>query len=157
MSSVTSAAATGGVPMLVFALSVAGALILMLVGVVGWMFKSRVKSRERYEELLEKRLADGAVTMRALKDEIAQLSNNFLNQLGKALPAEKFDAYQASHEVVHEAVDRRMDELKDLNNDLKVSMAGLRATMDALNRILARIVDVDGAPGKLLAGLQTEE
>jgi len=141
MDTVTAVTA-GGDPMLVLGISVAGFVIVGLLGVVGWLVRSRFKSRERYEELLEKRLADGAQTMRALKDEIATLTTNFITQLGKAITEEKFDAYCHGHETEHNDLDRRVEGLKDLNHELRESMVGMRASLDAFNRILAQLVEI---------------
>jgi hypothetical protein len=142
VNGVVNAAAQGGTPVLILSLSVAGVLIVLLLGLAGWLVRDRLKSRARYEELLEKRLSDGAQTMRALKDEIAQLSHNFLSQLGKAITEEKFDAYCHGHETEHTDLDRRVEGLKDLNHELRESMVGMRASLDAFNRILAQLVEV---------------
>ncbi len=59
-SSVVSAAVAGGESMLVFSLAVAGAIIVLLLAMVIWFAKDRVKARRLYEETLEKRLSSGA-------------------------------------------------------------------------------------------------
>ena len=95
----------------VFALSVAGAIIILLLGVVGWLLRARVQARERYEALLEKRLTAGAETMGTLRDQISNLGNQFIQELAKMLTQEAFDSYCRSHEVEHNTLDRRLDDL----------------------------------------------
>ena len=139
---VVDAAAKGGEPLLTFALAVATAVILLLLAIVGMLVRRQTKARERYEALLEKRLSDGATTMRALKDEIQQLGATFMTQLGRTVTEERFSSYCQGHETEHTDLEHRLESVKDLHQDMRETVAELRASMGALNRILARLVEL---------------
>lgn len=147
---VTTAAASGGQPMLIFALAVAGAIVVLLLGIVGWFARDRVQSRKRYEELLEKRLSAGADTMQNLKIAVEQIQTKFVEAIGKLLSEEKFYAYTKEHRSDHERLDERISALRESHAELKqdIRAVGIQvdASMKTVSGLLSKIVRVDIKP-----------
>jgi len=125
-----------------FALAVAGALILILLSIIAWFARSRVKARERYEELLEKRLQAGTQTMGALKSEISDMQSRFLVEFAKVVTEAKFDSYCHGHEVVHAELNHKIDGLRELQQEWRESLTETKAYTQALNKILAQMIEV---------------
>lgn len=144
---VVSAAASGGNELLVFALAVAGAILLLLLGLVGWFAKDRVNSRKRYEELLEKRLSAGADTMQNLKVAVEKIQTKFVEAMGALLSEEKFDSYCREHRAEHDRLEERIAILREshaeLKQDIRAVGTQVDASMKSVSGLLSKIVKVE--------------
>jgi hypothetical protein len=80
---IAQVAADAGTPVLVFSLVITGTIIALLLALVAWFAKARVKSRQRYEELMERRLSSGANTMHNLNISVEQLQTKFVEAIGR--------------------------------------------------------------------------
>jgi len=146
---VVAAAAAGGEAVLIFALSAAGVIIVSLLGLVGWFARSRIKSRERYEETLEKRLAAGAKTMEALKISFEQLQTKFVEAMGDLLKESAFGEYRREHKVDHDRLEERMTALREAHAELRQDILGVGVKVDssvqAMSHLVSRMVELKGA------------
>lgn len=146
-SGVVDAAASGGNALLVFSLAVAGAIVLLLLGLVAWFVKDRVQSRKRYEELLEKRLAAGADTMHNLKLAVEKMQTKFVESIGQLLSEEKFDSYCREHRSEHDRLEERIAILREshaeLKQDIRAVGTQVDASMKSVSGLLSKIVKVE--------------
>lgn len=144
---VVGAAAAVGTPMLVFSLAVSGAIIAVLLALVAWFAKARVKGRQRYEELLEKRLSSGADTMHKLNISVEQLYTKFVEAMGELLPTKAFDAYRKEHHQEHDRLDDKLASTREQHAELKQSIAevGVRVEsgLAAMTDLLAKLVKIE--------------
>lgn len=130
-SSVVSAATTGGTPLLIFSLAVAGIVIVLLLALVVWFAKSRIKARQQYEATLEKRLSSGASTMQTMKLSIEQLQTKFVESMHKLLDRNDFKDYVRDHSDDHDKLDDKLADTRERYMELKQSIAEMDAKMEA--------------------------
>jgi len=145
---VVDAAASGGDSVLVLSLSVAGVVIVLLVAVLAWLLKDRLRARQRYEELLEKRLSSGSETMHQLRIQIEQMQATFLEQLAQMASNDKVDDYIKTHSEKHDTIDRRFDNMKDIHHELSERMTALtqkvETGLESMTKMLGQILEVKG-------------
>lgn len=136
-SGIVKAAANGGPQLLIFSLSVASVVIVVLIGVLVWFVKDRVKARRRYEELLEKRLASGSATMQNLKLSVEQLQTKFIEHLGTMLKRSDFNDYRKEHNREHDRLDDKVADIRERYAELAQRVdAGIRSMSNMLSKLV---------------------
>jgi predicted nuclease with TOPRIM domain len=142
---VVDAATTGGTPLLIFSLAAAGLIITVLMGLVIWFVKDRVKSRRQYEDLLEKRLSSGAETMQNLKLSVEQLQTKFVEHLGALLKREDFNSYTREHDREHNRLDDKVADVRERYGKLAER---LESSVKSMSRMLAKLIKVNNLEGE---------
>jgi chromosome segregation ATPase len=144
---IAQVAAEAGTPVLVFSLVITGTIIALLLALVAWFAKARVKSRQRYEELMERRLSSGANTMHNLNISVEQLQTKFVEAIGKLLERKDFAAYCQEHSREHDRLDDKLSDTKKQHAELKQSIAevGVRVEsgLAAMTDLLAKLVKIE--------------
>ena len=145
MTDVVQAAVDSGPATLIFTLTVAGIIISVLLGVVIYFVRERVKSRQRYEEVLEKRLSSGSETMQQLKVDLEKLHSVFIEYFARVVSEIDFKEYKREHKEEHCKLEKEIDGVRTSFYELKEGLTSIDQKMDAkfesLNNIMKTLVD----------------
>jgi len=135
---------------LIFILSVSGALIVGLAVLLWWFIRERMAQREKKEDLLDKRLGAGSETMQRMTARIEQMQGAQLSQFATVVHQEKFDGYLEEHKVDHKEIDNRIDAIHQGQDKIhdEVQSIGVRldAGMDTMTGLLGKIVVISRGP-----------
>jgi uncharacterized protein HemX len=134
----------GGITTLLF--SVAGVLILGLCSVLWWFIRDRMKTRERKEDLLERRLSSGAQTMQSIATEVKNIQTMQIKQAADYVLRRDFNGYRKEQEEKLEKLWRNLDEMKTGQGDLKTALAQMGARLESgmksMTDMLAKVVTI---------------
>jgi Tfp pilus assembly protein PilN len=139
----------GGITTLLF--SVAGVLILGLCSILWWFIRDRMKTRERKEDLLERRLSSGAQTMQSIATEVKNIQTMQIKQAADYVLRQDFNGYRKEQEEKLEKLWRNLDEMKIGQGDLKTALAQmgtrLESGMKSMADMLAKVIKIPTDPG----------
>lgn len=136
-TTLVGAAASGGNPLLIFSLAVSGVVIFVLLALVVWFAKARMKARQLYEGTLEKRLASGAETMQNLKIAVEQLQTKFVENLTGLMQREDFEGYRTEHNREHDRLDDKLADVRERYAELAQRVdAGLKSMSSMLSKLV---------------------
>lgn len=145
MDSMTEAAVAGGTATLVLALTIAGAVITLLLAVLVFFVRDKIRQRKQYEDNLEKRLSGGTETMKELAQSIASLrisiesvQREYVDRLSKLVTAERFDAYCRDHDRIHDRLEGRLVDLTDQHSAL---VQRVELGIKGMSNSLAKLVE----------------
>ena len=131
---------------LIFVLSLAGALISALCFLLWYFIRERMKQRDKKEDLLDKRLSSGSETMQRMTARIEQMQNNQVEQFAKVVPQATFENYCNAHKEDHKQLDDRVEELRRGQEAVRDDVRGFGTKLDAglgtMTTMLAKIVTI---------------
>ena len=135
---------------LIFVLSIAGALIAALGTILWWFIRERMKAREQKEDTLERRLSSGSETMQRITTRIEALQNNQVEQFAKVVPQATFENYCATHKEDHKELDKRVHELRKGQDAVKDEVRGFGNKLDTglgtITDLLAKVTTIPSDP-----------
>lgn len=143
-----TAASSGN--LILFALVVAGALIVVLGGVLVWMLKDRARAIQDRWALLDKRLAGGSETMAALQAGIADLRREIVDLAGRSVTEIDCRTCQDGARAEVRDLERRITGWESSQASLARDMAGLSDRVDqgfkTITGLLGQIVTIPRGP-----------
>lgn len=133
--------------LLVFALAVAGSLIGVLVVVVVFFVRLRVKDAGKEKDILERRLAAGAVKMERLETDLHSLNRDVQKRVYEGFVT-KTTFERAQKETTHriEAVEHKIESIRQGQTEALVSLAQIQSRVDAgfkhVTSLLAQKIEI---------------
>jgi len=138
-----NAAQDGGLPVLIFALSVAGILIFILASLIWWFIKERIRLRERETDSFDKRFMAGREKFQEID---AQFDNLNARLITDCIHKSQFEKYCMSHQEEHAKLDRRFEEMKRGQISIREDLVGINEKVDtgfdSVKDLLAKIVTI---------------
>ena len=133
---------------LIFVLSISGALIVGLAVLLWWFIRERMAQREKQQDLLDKRLGAGSETMQRMTARIEQMQGVQISQFATVVHQEKFDGYLEEHKVDHKEIDNRIETIHHgqdrIRDEVREVGARLDAGMSTMTGLLSKIVVIPG-------------
>ena len=127
-------------------LSIAGALIVLLLAIAGWLVKDRLRKAEKKEDTLEKRLSAGSETMHRIQIALEKMQSAQVEASAKLLSLAQFDEYRRDHNADHKDVDQRMERLCEGQEELRIEINGMgeriEGKLSTMANLLASKVEV---------------
>ena len=130
-----------------FLLGTCGATILLLLAVVAWFVKDRLRKSEKKDDALERRLGSGSEAMERIRIAIERLQTSQVEASTKLLSLTQFDEYRKEHGDTHKDLDARITELcsgqDDLRRDITRVGERIEGKIEAMADLLSKKVTVD--------------
>lgn len=118
---------------LTFALSVAGALILLLGSVIWFVVK-------RFITTLDKRLSSGSETMQRIQIAIERMQQSTLEQSTRLMSCTQFEQYVSAHGKAHQDLEKEVSGIKDIQRDIQDGMNILGSKVDLIPQTISRML-----------------
>jgi len=130
-----------------FLLGTCGATILLLLAVVAWFVKDRLRKSEKKDDALERRLGSGSEAMERIRIAIERLQTSQVEASTKLLSLTQFDEYRKEHGDTHKDLDARITELCSGQDDLRRDITGvgdrIEGKIEAMSDLLSKKVTVE--------------
>lgn len=148
----TQAAADAGTATMIFALAVAGGLIVILGSLLWWLIKERLELTRRRFEAGAERMAKTDEAIKEHDAHIEALRREWLESVGVYVTRSDCQAVHARHEAHHEQLTRQVERFLEAQSDQAARFAAivaeLRTGVQTLSRILGQRIEVGKAEGQ---------
>ena len=128
-------------------LSTCGATILLLLAIVAWLIKDRLRKSEKKDDLLEKRLSAGSETMHQITVTLKDLQAAQVNASATLLSLTQFDEYRREHGKTHSNLDEQIKRICASQDDLHLEIKGvgdrIEGKIEAMSDLLSKKVTVE--------------